>query len=278
MGRRVEPKRALITGASSGLGAALAQRLAARGIEVWLVARRAELLAQQVERIHAAGGRAHALALDVNDADATYARMAKLDEEVGGIDLVVANAGVGGARGGQGLVASSWPDVKDFIQINMLGAVATLAPFVSRMAARGHGQLVGISSVAADIPNPRNAAYGSGKAGLTFFLECADIELRPLGIDVTIIHPGFVKTPLILDLNDPMPLLMSEEKAIDIIDRSIRLRKRLVRFPWIMGAISRLAAALPRWMMSPLIRKAVAARPRASRPAGEPPRLTGIGG
>ena len=258
MAKRIEPKRALITGASSGMGAALAARLAARGIEVWLVARRAEVLAQQVDRIRAAGGQAHALALDVNDADATYARLAALDDEVGGIDLVVANAGVGGARGGQGLATSSWTDVKDFIQINFLGAVATLSPFIPHMVARGHGHLVGVSSVAADIPHPRNAAYGSGKAGLTFFLECADIELRPMGVDVTIIHPGFVKTPLILDIKDPMPFMMEEDAAIDIMDRAIQRRARIVRFPWIMGAVARTARTLPRAMMSPLIRRSVA--------------------
>lgn len=253
------------------MGAALAERLAGRGIEVWLVARRAEVLALRVEKIRAAGGRAHALALDVNDSDATYSRLEKLDADVGGIDLVVANAGVGGARGGQNLATSTWPDVKDFIQINFLGAVATVAPFIGPMVKRGHGHLVGVSSVAADIPHPRNAAYGSGKAGLTFFLECADIELRSRGVDVTIIHPGFVATPLINDLNDPMPFLMSEQRATDIIDRAIRRRSRIVRFPWIMGAVSRVAAALPRGVMSPLIARATAARERPLMTRGTRP-------
>ncbi len=270
MAERQNPQRALITGASSGMGAALAERLARRGIEVWLVARRAELLAQRVEKIRAAGGRAHALALDVNDADATFARLRQLDEEVGGIDLVVANAGVGGARGGQNLAASSWPDVKDFIQINFLGAVATLTPFIAPMVKRGHGHLVGVSSVAADLPTPRVAAYGSGKAGLTFFLEAADIELRPRGVDVTIIHPGFVATPMINDLNDPMPFLVSEQRATDIIDRAIQRRSRMVRFPWILGAVSRLTAALPRGVMSPFILRVTAARDRPLIARGTP--------
>src|SRR5687768_8282237 len=90
--KRWPPERALVTGASGGIGAALAARLAARGVETWLAARRLPELEAQVARIGAAGGRAHALALDVSDVDATYARLARLDAESGGIDLVVANA------------------------------------------------------------------------------------------------------------------------------------------------------------------------------------------
>jgi short-subunit dehydrogenase len=240
--------------------------LAARGIEVWLAARRADALAAEVEKIRAAGGQAHALVLDVADVDATYNRLAALDDEVGGIDLVVANAGIGGKRGGQQLAHSTWPDVKDFIHVNFLGAAATLSPFIPRMVKRGNGHLVGVSSLGADMPFHRNGAYGSSKAGLTFFLECADIELRPQGVDVTIVHPGFVHTPMSAELTDPKPFLMSEEKAVDIIDRGLRRRARMVRFPWILGAVSRVSAALPRALMSPLIRAATSERPVLAQP------------
>jgi short-subunit dehydrogenase len=257
-----QPQRALVTGASSGIGAALSRRLAARGVEVWLAARRAAALTQQVERIRSAGGKAHTLVLDVADSDGTYERLARLDEETGGIDLVVANAGIGGVRGAQQLSESSWADVRDFIHINFLGAAATLAPFAPRMVKRGYGHLVGISSIGADIPYHRNGAYGSSKAGLTFFLECADIELRPLGVPVTIVHPGFVKTPMSDELTDPTPFRLSEEAAIDIIDRGIQRRARMIRFPWILGAVARAAAALPRPVMSRAIRAVTSARPK----------------
>src|SRR5262249_30303918 len=99
MSNRRKPARALITGASSGIGLHVARQIAARGIEVWLAARRADVLALEVEAIRASGGRAHALTLDIANVDETVERLAKLDAEVGGIDLVVANAGLSGARG-----------------------------------------------------------------------------------------------------------------------------------------------------------------------------------
>ena len=124
------------------------------------------------------------------------------------------------------------------------------------MVARGRGHLVGISSVAADCPIARSAAYGASKAGLTFFLESADIELRALGVDVTIIHPGFVSTPAGDELigTAPRPFLMSAEKMAHIVDRAIRRRARIVRTPWVLGAVARMSAWLPRFIMRPLIR------------------------
>jgi short-subunit dehydrogenase len=251
-----EPKKALVTGASSGMGLHLARRLAARGVEVWLAARREELLTREVAAINAAGGRAHALVLDVAQADATWERLCRLDDEVGGIDLVVANAGLAGSRGATSLDKCTWEDVRDILHTNLIGAAATIHPFIPRMLARKRGHIVGVSSLSADCPIARAAPYGASKAGFTFLLESADIELRAAGVDVTIIHPGFVKTPSSDQLigTTPMPLILPVEKAAAIIDRAIVRRKRIVRFPWIMGAIARLTAWLPRWFMRPLIK------------------------
>jgi short-subunit dehydrogenase len=253
---RAEPKRALITGASSGIGLALAHRLARRGLEVWLAARRIELLQKEVDAINAAGGRAHAIALDIADVDATVERLARLDVESGGIDLVVANAGMAGARGAIPLPECSWPDVRDMLHTNLVGAAATIYPFIKPMLGRGHGHLVGVSSLGADMPVARAAPYGASKAGLTFLLESADLELRAAGVAVTIVHPGFVKTPASDQLEGltPMPFKVPVERAAAIIDRGIQRRARMVRFPWILGVLARFTAALPRWLTSPLIR------------------------
>jgi NADP-dependent 3-hydroxy acid dehydrogenase YdfG len=140
--------RALVTGASGGLGAALAQHYAARGVEVWLAARRAEHLAAQVAAIRAAGGRAHALLLDVSEADTTFERLTRLDAESGGIDLVIANAGVAGARAAIPFARAAWSNTSDILRVNLLGAVASLAPFIPGMLQRGRGQLVGITAPA----------------------------------------------------------------------------------------------------------------------------------
>ncbi len=249
--------RALITGASSGIGAALAQRLAARGIEVWLAARRQALLEQVRDGIVAAGGKAHVLVLDVDRADETVQRLAALDAEQGGIDLVVANAGVGGKAAAMRPSRYTWPDVFSVLQTNLIGAAATLTPFIAPMVARGHGQLVGISSLAGDTPVPRGANYGASKVGFTYFLRAIDVELRPLGVAVTAVLPGFVRTSMTSDLRkDEMPFLMDLPRAVTIIDRAIRRRSRVVRFPWQMATLARMGNALPFALTDPVLRKA----------------------
>src|SRR4051812_15151404 len=228
-------RRALVTGASSGIGLHVARRLAARGLDVWLAARRKELLDGAVAEINAAGkGKAHALVLDVSDVDRVVDVLGKLDAEVGGIDLVIANAGLAGKRGAIPLGECQWADVRDMFQINTVGAIATLYPFIKPMLQRGHGHFVGISSVSADCPIARAVPYGGSKAGLTFFLEGADIELRALGIDVTIIHPGFTKTAATDEIQGmtPMPFMVPVEKMAKVIDRAIIKRRRKVRHPW----------------------------------------------
>ncbi|MCA1665027.1 MAG: SDR family NAD(P)-dependent oxidoreductase, partial [Myxococcales bacterium] len=158
--KRPQPRRALVTGASAGIGLAVARRLAARGLDVWMAARGRDRLQAEVDAINAAGrGRAHALVLDVADVEATVTRLATLDAESGGIDLVVANAGLAGARGAIPLPKTTWADVRDILHTNLLGAAATVHPFIAPMVARGHGQLVGISSLSADCPIARAAPY-----------------------------------------------------------------------------------------------------------------------
>ncbi len=250
-------KRALITGASSGIGLHLARRLAKRGIEVWLAARRVELLTQEVDAINAAGGRAHAIVLDIADVDTTVEKLAALDSEVGGFDLVVANAGMAGKRGAIPLPECSWADVRDMLHTNLIGSVATIYPFVKPMVARGRGHLVAVSSISADCPIARGAPYGASKKGLSFFLESADLELRARGVAVTIVHPGFTKTAATDELQGlaPMPFMVPVERAARIIERGIDRKSRMVRFPWILGFVARVTAALPRWIMAPLIRR-----------------------
>jgi short-subunit dehydrogenase len=251
------PKRALITGASSGIGAALALRIARRGTEVWLCARRKEKLQDEVRRIEQAGGKAHALELDVADADATHARLRRLDAEVGGIDLAIANAGIGGDYVMGDFAKMPWASIKNVFNTNLIGAIATLDAFVPGMVERGHGQLVGVSSLAADINLPRGAAYNASKAGLTHYLESADIDLRRRGVPVTIVHPGFVKTPMVDSLKEATPFLMELDEAVEIIDRAIQRKARLVRFPFPLAAVTLSANALPRALRSWGVRMAL---------------------
>lgn len=254
------PRRALVTGASSGLGAALARRLAERGIEVWLAARRADALDAQVDAIRARGGRAHPLVLDVSDFDAALERLARLDRETGGIDLVIANAGVAGQRAAIPLSRAPWQGTSEILRVNLCGATASLAAFIPGMLERGHGHLVGISSVAAEFPNPRTPVYGASKAGLSFLLKSIDLELRPRGVAVTRVEPGFVRTPAAEGVSEPMPFIVELETAVAIIDRAIVRRRRVVRFPWPWRMLLRAVAALPVAISGPLIRRLAAER------------------
>lgn len=247
--------RALVTGASSGIGAALSRRLAARGLEVWLAARRKDSLEAEVEKIRSLGGKAHALSLDISKDKETYQTLQALDRESGGIDLVVANAAVAGKRTDVDLTETPYEELSDILHTNLIGNVATLTAFIPGMLARKGGHLVGISSLAADTHNPRATAYGASKAGLTHFLEAADIELRPKGIAVTIVHPGFVRTPS-LEGYEGLPFVVEVEKAVGLIDRAILRRARMLRFPLPMAALARFPSLLPRALAHPIIRRA----------------------
>jgi short-subunit dehydrogenase len=256
--------RALVTGASGGLGAALARRLAARGVEVWLAARRPEQLESEVAAIRAAGGRAHALVLDVGDQAATIERLTRLDRETGGIDLVIANAGVAGMPAAIPFARAPWSNTAEILGVNLCGAIASLSPFVPGMLQRGHGQLVGISSIAAKFPNPRTPVYGAAKAGLSFFLRSIDMDLRPRGVAVTIVEPGFIRTPAADGVTEPMPFIVETEFAAAIIDRAIQRRARMLRFPWQWALLLRLVARLPVVLAGPLVRRLSAERPSAT--------------
>jgi short-subunit dehydrogenase len=249
------PARALITGASSGLGAALSRQLAARGVEVWLAARRAPRLEHEVARIRAEGGRAHALVLDVADAERSAQRLAQLDAETGGIDLVVANAGLAGMRAVRPLAQASWRHTSELIQTNLLGAAATITPFIPGMLARGHGHLVGVSSALAELPNASAPAYSAAKAGLSSMLRSLDLELRPRGIAVTLVEPGFIRTDATLGIELPLPFALEADRAALLLDRAIQRQARVVRFPWQAALSLRLVRMLPGFALRPLLRR-----------------------
>jgi short-subunit dehydrogenase len=226
--------RALITGASSGIGAALARSVARRGYEVWLAARRIPELETEVRAIEGEGGRARTFALDVSRPEAAGEKVAVLDEEVGGFDLLIANAGIGGPQ--KPVAQQSFAAFREVMEINCLGAVATILAVVPGMVLRGRGHIVGVSSLAAECPLPAGADYGTSKAALSFFLASAASDLIPRGVWVTDVHPGFVKTPLTAKNKFPMPFIVELEEAARIIDRGIEKKKRVVRFPGPLGA------------------------------------------
>ena len=238
-------KVVLITGASSGIGRGLAVELARRGARVGLLARRAELLLEIVEEIEATGGRALALAFDVTNAAAVREAAGQLSASFGPIDVLIANAGVASSTNAEELEAEQ---IAALINVNVIGVANTVTAVLGGMVERGQGQLVAISSLAAYRGLPKSAAYCGSKAAVSAFFESLRLDLEPKGIAVTIIHPGFIKTPLTAGRKAQMPFLMELDDAVEKIVRAIEQQKKSCAFPWQLATIVRAGMVMPIFM------------------------------
>jgi short-subunit dehydrogenase len=235
-------KTVMITGASSGIGKALALDIAARGARLGLLARRQNLLDEIVGAVR---GRAVAVTADVRDAQAMKAAADRVREELGPIDMLIANAGIGTSDH----VSQLDPNhVANVIGINVLGAANSVAAVVPQMVERGQGQLVAISSLAAYRGLPKSAAYCASKAALSAYFESVRIDLRGTGVGVTIIHPGFIKTPLTAGRDAKMPYLMELDDAIPKIVSAIEKGKKSIAFPWQLATVVRAGMLMPTFM------------------------------
>jgi short-subunit dehydrogenase len=232
-------KNALITGASSGLGRSLALWFAARGVRVYAAARRAEMLESLREE---AKGNIEPVVMDVANAAATLEVIQKLDDESGGLDLVVANAGVGGLTKGKRI---DWPSVARMIEVNVTGAAATLCAALPKMVERQKGHLVGVSSLAAFRGLPHSAAYSGSKAFLATFLEGLRVDLRGSGVKVTCIYPGYVKSEMTAKNKVPMPFLLETADAASLMGEAIERGDAEYGFPWQVALALRSAKLVP---------------------------------
>lgn len=180
--------------------------------------------------------------LDVANARKTLELLRAIDDACGGLDLVVANAAVALETPGD---APTWDAVEHMIDVNVRGAAATLSAVADRMASRGRGHLVGMSSLAAGRGAPRNSTYCASKAFLTTFLEGMRIDLAPRGVKVTTIHPGFVRTPGTASNTFKMPFLLELDDAVERIGRAILQGTSEFSFPWQAVAVVKLSRLLP---------------------------------
>jgi NADP-dependent 3-hydroxy acid dehydrogenase YdfG len=239
-------KTVFLTGASSGIGEGIALALAKSGAVLGLVARRREMLEDLAERCEKAGGTARVFATDVTDAAATAEAARSFREEFGQIDVLIANAGIGG---NDDKTRSYDPDsVRKVVDINLLGSVNAVHAVVPHMIERGSGQLVAISSLAGFRGLPKSAAYSASKAGMTAFFESVRLDLADRGISVTIIQPGFIKTPLTSGRANKMPFLMELDDAIPHFISAIEGRKKFAAFPWPLATIVRAGKFMPAWL------------------------------
>jgi short-subunit dehydrogenase len=235
-------KVVFITGASSGIGKGVALEIAARGAHLGLLARREELLNEIVDEARAKGVKAIAVTADVRDAKAVREAADRVRRELGPIDILIANAGIGTSDHALRLTPEHAANV---ISINVLGAVNSVAAVLAEMMERKQGRLVAISSLAAYRGLAKSAAYCASKAALSSYFESLRIDLRDSGVGVTIIHPGFIKTPLTAGREAKMPYLMELDDGVKKIVLAIEREKKSYAFPWQLATIVRAGLIMP---------------------------------
>lgn len=254
---------AYITGASSGIGQALAARYMRAGWRVALVARRAEALATWCEAQGWPRERWSVHGADVRQLDEILVAGRRCVERHGLPNVVIANAGV--SVGMDTAMAEDLEVMRATLETNLLGMAASFQPFVAGMRERRAGALVGIASVAAIRGLPGHGAYCASKAGVVSYCESLRGECRPFGVDVVTILPGYVATPLTARNPYAMPFLMSPEAFAERAFRVIDRRRSHAVIPWPMGVIATLMRMLP----NALFDRAAAGRGRKPRQGEE---------
>lgn len=243
--------RVVISGASSGIGLALARQYAQQGAQVAVWARRGELLHTLAAEFPA---QISVYALDVRDAAAIRLAAQDFMQRVGCPDIVIANAGVSVGT------LTEYPEDLDAFQqvmdINVLGMVKTFQPFVQAMRAVKRGTLVGVASVAGFRGLPGASAYSASKAAAISYLESLRVELHHSGVKVVTICPGYIHTPM-TDINPyPMPFILPANVAAQRMQCAIARQTRHTVIPWQMGIVGALLKILPRWLYDRLFARA----------------------
>jgi short-subunit dehydrogenase len=235
--------RVFITGASSGLGAALARQYAAQGATLGLLARRGDTLAALIASLPDSD-RHRAYAVDVRDHAAINDAARDFLTHAGGVDVVIANAGIS-----VGTLTEYAEDIAvfaDIIATNVVATAATFAPFIATMRAQGTpGRLVGIGSVAGIRGLPGAGAYSASKAAVISYCESLRLEMKPHGIDVVTITPGYIDTPMTQRNAYAMPFLMAPDKFAAAAMRAIERGSSYAVIPWQMGVVAKALRLLP---------------------------------
>lgn len=237
---------AIITGASSGIGWALAKQLAAQRCKVGLVARRGEQLAELAGQIEKAGGTAAFAVADVAERGQAVAAIHDVAARLGAVDLLIANAGVGAPTT---LDPFNVGDIEKMFRVNVLGVVYSLEAVLPQMLQRRRGHLAAISSLAAYKGLPGESGYTSSKAAVNVFMDGMRVQLRSHGIAVTTICPGFVLTPM-TEVNEfKMPWLLTADQAAKRIIRALQRKRKVYNFPWQLAVLMKLSRWAPDWLL-----------------------------
>ena len=235
--------RVVITGASSGIGEALARHYAARGAVLGLISRRP---------VQVSNGACYPV--DVTD-EAALERVARdFIDRFGVPDLVIANAGI--SSGTSGADGGDIAKLRKVLEVNVAGLAATLAAFAPAMRAAGQGTLAGIASVAGFRGLAGNGAYCASKSAAITWLESLRTELYGSGVSVVCVCPGYIDTPMTRVNRFRMPFLISADEAARRIARAIEGKRRLAVIPWQMALASVVLRAMPGWLYDRLAARA----------------------
>jgi short-subunit dehydrogenase len=238
---------AVVTGASSGIGHALALRLASQGCRLGLIARRQQQLIELTTTIEQAGGVAAWATADIADRQQTVAAIHDVASRLGPIDLLIANAGVGAPTSVEPFNVG---DIEKMFRVNVLGVVYAIEAVLPQMLERRSGHIAAVSSMAAYKGLPGESGYTASKAAVNTFMEGLRVQVRDRGIAVTTICPGFVKTPM-TEVNEfKMPWLLEADEAARRIVNALRRRVKVYNFPWQMSLFMKLVRWAPDWLVA----------------------------
>lgn len=253
----------LITGASSGIGAALARHYAGPGVKLILWGRNSERLAAVAEDCRAKKAECETALFDLSD----FARLNAELAAAGVPHIAYLNAGLGGTLPPD-RVAQDVTSVECMVAVNFTAPLIAANYLAEAMAKHGSGRIVLIGSVAAIFPLPMAPVYSGSKAGLAMFAEALGLRLARHGVNVTLVAPGFIDTPMSQSLHEPRPFLIAAERAAVIIaDKVARGHKRIV-LPWPFAVLCTLSGLLPR----PLLRAVMSLAARQTQGGSLPPR------
>ena len=247
------PKTILITGASSGIGAALAAACASQGRTLWLWGRDSQRLNATAERCRALGAQVETECFDLRDMETLISRLSAGDDRLQ-IDLAIFNAGLGGMVPADQLSEDARA-AQAMADVNFTAPVVSASLLADRMARRGGGQIVLIGSIADSFPLPMAPVYSGAKAGLAMFAEALGLRMKKHGITVTLVSPAFVDTPMSRSVTAPKPFLLSAEAAAAIIKSKIERRATNVVLPWQFAVIRTVSRFLPRAVTRAVLRR-----------------------